>query len=48
MGRLETEARDRRIRPIVASFSNQLDKWEILCLARVTKLSQIKITEDLL
>jgi len=45
--RLESGGTDIRNKPIVASLTNQADKWEILCLARVTKLSGVKITEDL-
>ena len=32
--RLEAAGDDPRTRPIVASLTNQADKWEILCLAR--------------
>ena len=34
-------------KPIVASFTNQTDKWEVLCLARVNKNGQVVITEDI-
>lgn len=45
--RLEAAGDDPRTRPIVASLTNQADKWEILCLARVTKMAKITITEDI-
>ena len=32
--RLESANTDIRNKPIVASLTNQADKWEILCLAR--------------
>ena len=35
------------MKPIVASFTNQTDKWEVLCLARVIKNGAITITEDI-
>ena len=35
------------MKPIVASFTNQSDKWEVLCLARVTKNMAVTITEDI-
>ena len=36
--RLEAAGDDPRTRPIVASLTNQADKWEILCLARSVSL----------
>ena len=38
---------DISLKPIVASFTNQTDKWEVLCLARVIKNGAITITEDI-
>ena len=35
------------MKPIVASFTNQTDKWEVLCLARVSKNGAVTITEDI-
>ena len=45
--RLDKADVDISIKPIVASFTNQSDKWEVLCLARVNKNMAVTITEDI-
>ena len=45
--RLDTTDADISMKPIVASFTNQTDKWEVLCLARVSKNGVVTITEDI-
>ena len=39
--RIETDNTDPRSKPIVVSFVNQADKWEILCLARYSNIFNI-------